>query len=265
ALSGDNIAMEDLKRCSAELSNRKEEILSSENLQNGPLYSCTICNDTGYVNGKLCNCVIKKSKELSFQRLCSNMPLEESTFKSFQLSYYSKENDDSGYAPYTVMQKNLAICRSFSDKFPCFENLFLCGGTGLGKTHLSLAIANEVINKGFSVIYGSAQNLIKEVADETFSHKSNQTIDSLNNCDLLIIDDLGTEFSTNLSVSIIYNIINTRLLNKRSTIISTNLSLQEVQTIYSPRIASRVIGNYTMRMFIGSDIRQLKAQKAHGN
>ena len=158
------------------------------------------------------------------------------------------------------MAAALRCCKEFVSNFPSGGNLLLTGKSGLGKTHLSLAIVNSVLEKDFNVIYGSAQNLINEISRETFDRQgSTEKIDSLTSCDLLVLDDLGTEFSTPLSVSIVYNIINTRLLRGLSTIISTNLNLNEIGQFYNERITSRLVGSYRVCPCFGNDIRQIKS------
>ena len=134
------------------------------------------------------------------------------------------------------------------------------GGTGLGKTHLSLAIANVAINKGYSVIYGTAQNILGDLQNESFGRADNirYSEHSVLNCDLLIIDDLGTEFKNSYSVSCLYNIVNTRLSAKLPTIISTNFSTKELEEKYDQRITSRITGEYNILMLLGNDIRYIK-------
>ena len=138
----------------------------------------------------------------------------------------------------------------------------MSGATGLGKTFLSLSIASAVIEKGYGVIYSSAQNLLNTLEKEKFSNSDANTLNAIFDCDLLIIDDLGTEFSTSFTVSTIYNIINTRINMCKPVIISTNLSLSELQEMYSERIVSRFIGEYTILKFAGNDIRQIKKMEA---
>ena len=149
------------------------------------------------------------------------------------------------------------------EDFPCGKNLLFSGQPGLGKTHLSLAIGGALIEKGFSVIYSPAQNIIDAILKERFSYTgSEDVITAVNTCDLLILDDLGTEISTAASVSVVYNLINTRILENKSTIISTNLDPDGIEQRYDPRVLSRLIGHYTKRTFIGDDIRQ--QQKLRG-
>lgn len=260
-ISGQHEKIKEIKIKMDLLRAKKEEIVA--NIK--PLmltYNCQKCNDTGYSNGKLCDCVIKKAKEICYNSLCEKMPIDNCTFENFVLSYYPTEPDLQGFVPRKVMTVTLKICKEFASTFPHGKNLLFCGDCGLGKTHLSLAIAREVLNSGYSVIYASAQNLINEIGRESFDRSGKtEKIDSVLECDLLILDDLGTEFSTPLSVSIVYNIINTRLLRGLSTIISTNLELEDIGRIYDNRIVSRIVGNYQMRRFIGHDIRQIKALK----
>ena len=142
-------------------------------------------------------------------------------------------------------------------------NLLMQGGTGLGKTHLSLAIAHEAIEKGYGVIYGSAQNMVTNLEKERFQKDNEQqdTNQLMLQCDLLIIDDLGTEFSTSFVTAAIYNIVNTRLMTHKPTIISTKLSMKELEERYTERFASRILGSYIPLFFRGKDIRQQKRRK----
>ncbi len=236
----------------------KDEILKNAGLSEAPSYTCKLCQDTGYTNGALCRCVKDIAADSCYSSLIGEMPLERSTFDNFNLDYYDSAKNSQGVSPKKQMTAVFKTCKKFADDFPKSANLILTGGCGLGKTHLSLAIANEIIAKDYHVIYGSAQNLINEVSRETFDRSgSTVKIDSLTSCDLLILDDLGTEFTTQLSVSVVYNIINTRLLRGLSTIISTNLSIDEISDFYNDRIASRIVGSYTICPVFGNDIRQI--------
>jgi DNA replication protein DnaC len=154
----------------------------------------------------------------------------------------------------------LEYCKNYAEDFGTdSESLYLHGATGLGKTHISLAIANTVAEKGYSVIYDTAQNILSSLEREKFGHNNNgEREKEILECDLLIIDDLGSEFSTQFTVAAIYNIINTRLLSSKPTIISTNLSIDELTDRYTPRVTSRIVGCYTIKQFKGSDIRQQK-------
>ncbi len=259
ALSGDKSKIAEITEKLTALSNEKAGILTKLGVSGHPKCNCSKCNDTGYTNGKLCDCVITTAKEIMSKSLSGEMPLETSTFDKFSLNYYSKNADNNGHSPYETVKTTFDIAKNFADTFPNAANLLFCGAPGLGKTHLSLAIANEVIAKGYGVIYASAQNLINSIKNEQFSNNGeSDVLDSVLNTDLLILDDLGTEFSTAFTASIIYNIINTRLLKNLSTVISTNLTLSEIEKVYSSRVLSRIIGGYKMRQFIGDDIRQIK-------
>ncbi len=261
--SGNTTEGERLHKEIAELKLTKDRILKALSLPEAPENFCPQCKDTGYVNGQLCQCVKDIASEMCYATLISQMPLDESKFENFDLNYYRAEKDENGISPRNQMTAVLNTCREFAESFPNGKNLLLTGSSGLGKTHLSLAVANVVLKKGYHVIYGSAQNLINEVNRETFDHSgSTEKIDALNTCDLLIIDDLGTEFATQFSVSTVYNIINTRLMRGLSTIISTNLNIKQISEAYNERVASRIIGSYELCTCFGNDIRLIKARNA---
>ena len=207
-------------------------------------------------NGRECICLKTVRNKLRYAEFCREFPLEDYSFDNFSLAYYTSEKEKS------KMQFIYDTCKTYADHFPKdARNLLLSGGTGLGKTHLSLAIAREVINKGYQVLYNSAQNFLSSVQQETFGKVPPGALENLLSCDLLIIDDLGVEFSTQFSISAIYNIINTRSINKRRTIINTNLSLEEVEEKYGERIFSRLVGCYDWLRFVGKDIRIQKKAK----
>lgn len=256
--------LQKLKNQCDDLISQKQTLLKRAGIRKSdlePEYECSACDDTGYNSGKLCVCVQKLAKQLAFKKLSSQMPLNDCRFDNFDLSYYSDQPDENGIVPRTKIEQIFNRCYTYAQNFSAQSgNLLFVGQTGLGKTHLSLAIANEVLNKGFGVIYGPAMDLISKVEKECFNKADGYEgcMDTLLECDLLIIDDLGTEFTTPFSVSVIYNIINTRILRKKPTIVSTNLSLKELEEKYSARLSSRFIGSYAMRQFFGSDIRQLK-------
>lgn len=258
-LSGGSAATE-LKNEIEMLNKSREAFFKAANFKNEPKYTCKTCSDTGYKNGVLCSCVKEIATNLCYSQFSNEMPIKESTFQNFDISLYPQDKNEIGVCPKKQMTAVLKTVKEFVANYPSGENLLLTGDCGLGKTHLSLAIANEIIAKDYNVIYGSAQNLINEVSRETFDRSgSTEKIDSLTSCDLLILDDLGTEFTTQLSASVVYNIINTRLLRGLSTVISTNLGLPEISQIYSDRIASRIVGSYKICTFFGDDIRQKKS------
>lgn len=229
-----------------------------------PRYQCPLCRDTGYVNGKMCSCLKKLLRTESYRRLNELTPLSLSTFDTFSLGYYSDSPRGDRPSDQEIMRNAFRYCVSYAENFsPVSPNLILTGGTGLGKTHLSLAIANEVLQKGFGVVYCSVGNLVSKLEDEHFGRETpGGTADSLQDCDLLILDDLGTEFRSTFSSAAIYNIVNTRLLEQKPTVISTNLLTKEIVDCYSERFASRIIGSYRRILFAGRDVRQQKRDES---
>lgn len=229
-------------------------------------YTCKVCEDTGFVDGKRCECYKKLLRQLSFAELQKTSPLSLSKFETFDLSYYPVEIDPQTHiSPRKRMGEIFEFCVNYAEDFSLSSpSLFMYGATGLGKTHLSLSIAREAIEKGYGVIYGSAQNLLNRLEREHFSRigeEKGTTEQMLLDCDLLILDDLGAEFSTAFTVASIYNIVNTRINTGLPTIISTNLTPQELEAKYTQRITSRIIGNYCSLLFCGKDIRQIKRGK----
>lgn len=224
-----------------------------------PVYTCQKCHDTGYVDGKMCSCLKELLQKESYRRLNELTPLALSTFASFSLEYYSDEPREGRPSDRQIMRNTLRFCQTYARQFgPGSPNLILTGGTGLGKTHLSLAIASEAIRKGYGVVYSSVGSLVTKLENEHFGRETGATADFLQNCDLLILDDLGTEFRSSFSSAAIYSLVNSRLLLEKPTIISTNLSIKEMTDFYSERFASRIIGSYQRIAFVGRDIRQQK-------
>ena len=231
-------------------------------------YRCKRCKDTGYYeeNGRtlVCNCLKQALVSCACEELNRTAPLSLSIFESFSLDYYESEVDSkTGISPYNHMSKILRYCQSYAENFSKnSESILMKGATGLGKTHLSLAIANEVIKKGYGVIYVSAPSFMQKLEKQYFSRDDdNSAIDMLMECDLLIVDDLGTEFHGQLSVSQMYNIFNSRMLANKPVIINTNLTMRELEKIYTERFVSRIVGNAQKLDFLGSDIRVRKKKK----
>lgn len=251
-----------LKENNLALQEERRQLLASAGLPEDylqPHYQCPKCEDTGYIDGRMCSCLKELLRKEAYRRLNDSTPLSLCTFDSFSLSYYPDTSDSPDRpSPRAQIGKILSYCRRYASNFsPDSPSLLMQGGTGLGKTHLSLSIANEAIERGFGVIYGSTQNLASSLEKERFRRDSDdETNQMLLSCDLLILDDLGTEFSTSFIDAAIYNIVNTRLMSKRPTIISTNLSLREMETRYTERFVSRIIGSYIRLFFYGSDVRQ---------
>ncbi len=262
AISGETEKFDRLKDFCIEKNERKREIMSTFGVEK-PEYICALCEDSGYKNGKLCSCVTDIAKTLAFSQMSSKMPVSECGFENFDLNYYSDATDENGAVPRKRAASILRLCKDFSENFSRdSRSLLFMGDAGLGKTHLSLAIVSAVSAKGFGVVYGSAQNLFGAAEKEHFSFSGETSaLDGLLNCDLLVIDDLGTEFYSTYTASLFYNVINSRLLSKRPTVINTNLTFDELEKRYSARITSRFIGSYDMKKFIGNDIRQIKAME----
>lgn len=224
-----------------------------------PQYSCKRCNDTGLIDGKLCSCQLDILKQVALSSLSCSSALATSTFKTFDLKYYSDKKDaELGCSPRDYMRGAFEMIKAYAEGFEKDgDSLFFCGATGLGKTHLSLAVMNTVVKNGFNVYYGSAGSILKEMEKEHFG-KSNENIEEeIGDADLLIIDDLGTEFENAFSKSAVYELLNDAILNGKPLIINTNLTKAELEARYGERVASR-LNSFEVVNFCGTDIRQLK-------
>lgn len=252
----------ELKDTNIALQKELETLLISANLPIDYLdvkYECQKCLDTGYIDGIMCDCLKNLVKKITYENLNRLSPLSLSTFESFNVDFYPDANFNDGVNIKMHMEKIFNFCKNYANTFTKnSENIFMQGATGLGKTHLSLAIANTVIGLGYNVVYTSTPNIISKIEKEHFNHsyQDEETEQHLVNCDLLILDDLGTEFQTTFSSATIYNIINSRIMYQKPTIISTNFSVKEIQSAYSKRLVSRIMGDYKRLLFLGNDIRQ---------
>ncbi len=261
-----------IRKKNAEIRNSRTELLKSMGLPEDYLdvnYTCKKCEDRGFIEErndekgvsygtKYCTCHLELLKKLASEKMSKSTPLELSSFEDFNLDYYSKKEVD-GESPYKEMQRVYKSCISYAENFDLdSQSLYFFGRTGLGKTHLSLAIANEAIKKGYNVIYGSVIGFLNKMEREKFGRAETfETEDILIDADLLILDDLGAEFQTTFTTSAIYNLINSRNARGVPTIISSNLSIKELKERYPESVASRIIGNFATVEFIGSDIRQI--------
>ena len=259
ALSGDMSALAKIQQKSEDLTKEKTEIIKSAGIEK-PAPNCKLCGDTGYIGNTYCDCVKVMAKKISLQELSKHMPINNQKFENFDLNYYPDKADKNGVVPRKTMTAVFKMAKEYAINFtPYSKSMLFMGGVGLGKTHISLSIVSEVLAKGYSVVYGSAQNLFSAAEREHFSYSGeSEKLDSLLGSDLVVIDDLGTEFLTSFTQSLFYNIINTRLLSGKPTIINTNLTLKELEERYTPRITSRFIGEYELVKFFGVDIRQQK-------
>jgi len=233
------------------------------------IYTCPKCRDTGYVLGKTCDCLKALYKAEAVRELSSMLNISGQCFESFDLSYYEDTYDSgSRKSPRAVMSAVFEICREYAVNFGNTSvNLLFRGNTGLGKTFLSACIARVVSEKGFSVVYDTTVSVMGIFEQQKFDRSSDNSEDVSSrakrylDCDLLILDDLGTEMSTNFTVSAIYSLINSRLISGGKTIISTNLTEDELRRRYSPQIVSRLEGEYHILNFEGRDIRAMKRER----
>ena len=223
-------------------------------------YSCAKCKDTGVLGTRHCECYQSLLREKACHLLNQTSPLQLSSFDTFHTEYYPNLTDKNGISPRQTMTAIFQYCLSYAQNFsPRSKSILMMGATGLGKTHLSLAIAQAVIDKGYGVIYASAQNLLSALEKERFARTLTEmdNLQALLDCDLLILDDLGAEFPTQFVSSSIYNIVNSRMGAGKPMIINTNLTANELRERYTDRIVSRIVGTYEILTFTGSDIRQI--------
>lgn len=246
-----------------DLKNEKEKLLKKLNVTLTPKYNCDKCNDTGYIlkNGKseMCSCMRQELINEAYNK--SNMAnLQSETFENLDLTLFSeqKNTDVSDLSPRDNIKKIINVSKEFINNFndSAQKNLLFTGPTGIGKTYISSCIANEIIKKGYTVLYQTAPLLLDSIFNYKYNNTSKELYDSLFNVNLLIIDDLGTENLTAAKFAEIFTILNARLITPNTkTIISTNLSLDDLSKMYDTRIVSRLIGNYSICRFFGEDIR----------
>ena len=222
-----------------------------------PPYTCKKCKDSGIVNGKLCECHLAVLQQLSVSELSCSPLLARSTFDSFDLKYYSDIKDrELGFSPRDIMRGCYEMLKAYAENFSCNSNsFFFTGATGLGKTHLALAVLNKVTQNGFSVYYSSAGSIVKKLEKERFGRADESVEDELERSDLLIIDDLGAEFSTAFSQAAINELVNNAILSGKPMIIISNLSRAELEEKYGQRLTSR-LNCFEIIQFVGEDIRQ---------
>lgn len=222
-----------------------------------PPYTCKKCKDSGIVNGKLCECHLAVLQQLSVSELSCSPLLARSTFDSFDLKYYSDIKDgELGFSPRDIMRGCYEMLKAYAENFTCNSNsFFFTGATGLGKTHLALAVLNKVTQNGFSVYYSSAGSIVKKLEKERFGRADESVEDEIERSDLLIIDDLGAEFSTAFSQAAINELVNNAILSGKPMIIISNLSRAELEEKYGQRLTSR-LNCFEIIQFVGEDIRQ---------
>ena len=256
-------AMEEVKQANLALQAEKKALIEQHfgpgYLDESPI--CPKCGGSGYIGTFMCQCL----KDLCRQQQEKEVALladDGQHFGAFRLDYYSDRPDSkTGISPRAIMARGFDICRDYAENFtPASGNLLFNGGTGLGKTFLSACIAREVAAKGYSVAYETASHLFSKLEKHRFhpDEETAQEAKRLNECDLLIIDDLGTELPGQFVTAALYTLVNDRLLAGKPMVISTNLTIDEVGQRYSPQIMSRLEGNFKLIPFRGQDIRVLK-------
>lgn len=263
-------AIEGLREQNLSLQDERAELLRRMGLPIDYLTEkpmCEKCGDTGYAGSATCDCVKTRYAALLKEQLSTVLPIQDQNFDKFRLDYYPVKVDNRlGDSPREIMADNLYDCRVYAKEFtPHALNLLFYGSTGLGKTFLSTCIAKEVAERGFSVAYDTAINIIATYETIKFGNGNGEEAAEraarYERADLLIIDDMGTEMGTAFTVSALYNLINNRLMTKRPMIINTNLLPEQLGDKYSPAVASRLNGEFKPLHFVGDDIRLMNTKK----
>lgn len=271
ALSGGDVAgkIAELRASQKSLLKQREMLLLEHGYEKDELserFSCTKCRDTGAVGTSPCECYRRKLIIKAYEQSNLSSQLKDQSFKTFDFSLYSEEVDAAyGVSPRAHMKGILDKCIAFVNHFEATnQNLLFWGAPGLGKTFLSTCIAKELIKKGYSVIYETAYQTFSMLEELKFkrtddTEKLKFKAEKLYTCDLLILDDLGSEFSTQYTNAALFDILNSRLITGKKTVINTNLSVSEIEQKYSERVASRILGHYVLLHFVGNDIRLEKS------
>ena len=266
AVLGKNKAEADkLRREMDKLDDKRTRLLKENGFSKKDLemeYFCPVCKDTGFINGRTCQCM---KEEITRQRqkfLTLLSPAPQADFESFNLDMYPKTaveiSNGTMIVPYTQMKRIYEYCQAYAHNFSTDnKSLLMLGSAGLGKTHLACAIANQVMKDGYTVMYSSSQSLFSKIEQARFTDED--VISDILNCDLFILDDLGAESMTNYSLSVLYNIVNTRMISKKPCIYTSNLTTQAaLQKRYGEKISSRLLGTCDTFFFVGNDIRIMK-------
>ncbi len=227
--------------------------------------NCPLCGDTGYRGNALCQCLQSYYAREQIAELSQMLDMGTETFDTFSFDWYSTERGNYERSPREIAEHNFDVCQDYARQFsPRSGNLLLFGAPGLGKTFLSACMARVVSESGYSVVYDTAARIFSRFEDAKFRRDDEESTDAdVNrylNCDLLIVDDLGTEMMTSFVQSVFYQLINQRLVEGRKTVINTNLNPTEIGRRYGAQVLSRMEGEYEILPFIGQDIRRLKRQ-----
>lgn len=253
--------LDEVRHKNEELQKKRAELLKKHGYPedySDVKYECEICSDTGFVENKMCSCMKRELIMAGFENSGIATLIKEQNFSTFSLDYYKKNQNH-----YNIMKHNSEFLFDYAESFDdkASPSVLLMGGTGLGKTHLSSAVAKRVIERGYDVFYTGAVDLFSQFEYQRFKsyyQDENETVQRYFDCDLLIIDDLGTELINQFSVSTLYNLINSRISRKKPVIVSTNLSKNDIMQKYTDRITSRMFGEYIILPFVGEDIRKQK-------
>ena len=227
---------------------------------------CPLCRDSGYRGSAVCECLQEYYAREQISELSQLLNMGSETFDTFDFNWYSAERGNARRSPREVAERNFDICQDYAHQFsPRSGNLLLFGAPGLGKTFLSACIARVVSENGYSVVYDTASHIFGQFEAEKFRHETEEDsgadVQRYLNCDLLIMDDLGTEMLTSFVQSAVYQLVNTRLSKGKKTIINTNLTPDEIGQRYGAAVQSRLEGEYELLPFLGEDIRKLKRQR----
>ncbi|OUP63485.1 DNA replication protein DnaC [Pseudoflavonifractor sp. An176] len=269
-IQADGPEIADIRRRNLELQAQRAELLHTLGYEPDaldPTPACTKCGDSGWAGAEMCTCLKELCAQEQMKALTALLNLtDEQNFDRLRLDVYSDQPWEGKRSPRENMKRVVTVCEGFARRFPDYplHNLLLSGGTGLGKTFLSGCIAREVSGRGYSVVYDTAISLFSTFEAKKFSRDLGQERQARDdtrrylNCDLLILDDLGSELTTPLAQSTLYEVVNSRLQGGKHTIISTNLSMEQISARYTPQVVSRLAGAYQELTFYGDDIRRMK-------
>ncbi len=255
AISGNKEEVARLEQENTELQERRRQTLVFHGYrsdEDAPVYVCPKCSDSGYVKGSLCLCVKQQITLAAYASAGLGKGLIGKNFGNFSLKYYTGED-------LARMEKVLSICRDYVESFtPAAQPLLFMGKTGLGKTHLSAAVAGGVAAKGYRVVYETSQKLFDTYESARFARDNAPDTEKYEECDLLLIDDLGAECGSQYTAATFFNLLNTRLMHGKPTVINTNLNRAQLEKTYGERVLSRLLGEFRVLLFTGSDVRMQK-------